>query len=438
MASQTAGELQAAEAALFRRVSRRIIPVMIMLYFIAFLDRVNVSFAALTMNADLGFSPEVFGFGVGIFFFGYCLFEVPSNLFVERFGARIWICRIMLTWGLLSVGMAFISTQTHFYVMRFLLGVAEAGFAPAMLLYLTFWFPAAYRAKFFGIYLIAIPLASVIGAPLSSYLLTFHGAFGLAGWQWLFIIEGLPACLLGVAVLWLLPDRPASARWLSEADRTMIADALARDRLATGGTTHHQFWPMLKDRRVLLMCVIYFFIAMGLYGIGLWLPQIVKAMGFSNHETGFIVALPFLLAAILMPLWGRSSDRRQDRIWHVAIPCFVAAAGCILAAWSGASTVGLLGLGLAAIGIYVTIAPFWSLPPVFLSGTAAAGGIALINSVGNLGGFAGPYIMGFVRQHSAGYGGGLLVLAASLLAGMALMLLLGRWISEGTKAPSRR
>ena len=413
-------QLTADESRLFARAARRIIPVMIVLYTISFLDRVNVGFAALTMNADLGFSPEIFGWGVGIFFIGYFIFEVPSNVVIEKLGARLWICRIMITWGLISGAMAFVSTPMSFYVLRFLLGAAEAGFAPGMILYLTYWFPADQRARLYGTYFIAIPLASVIGAPLSSWLLGFDGHLGLQGWQWMFIIEAVPALIMGVAVLWLLPDNPLKAKWLNTDEKATIADCLARDRAATNVDAQHTLWPALKDTRVLLMCLIYFAIVIGLYGISFWLPQMIKAKGFSNIETGWIVAGVYVVAAVAMPLWGRSSDRGRERIWHTALPCLLAAAGFAGAAFFDATPLIIVSLGLAAIGTYVSIVPFWAIPPVFLTGTAAAGGIALINSTGNLGGFVGPYLVGWVKEATQSYTSGILALSVSLIVAAAL------------------
>lgn len=410
------------ERRLFSRAARRIIPVMIVLYTISFLDRVNVGFAALTMNADLGFSSEVFGFGVGIFFIGYFIFEVPSNVVIEKLGARLWICRIMLTWGLISGAMAFVTTPTSFYILRFLLGAAEAGFAPGMILYLTYWFPADQRARLYGTYFIAIPLASVIGAPFSSWLLGFDGHMGLQGWQWMFLIEAAPALIMGIAVLWLLPDGPTKAAWLTPDEKKTIADCLARDRAATHIDAKHTLWPALKDSRVLLMCLIYFAIVIGLYGISFWLPQMVKGKGFTNIETGWLVAAVYVVAALAMPLWGRSSDRYQERIWHTVAPCLLAAAGFAGGAYFDATPLIIMSLGLAAIGTYVSIVPFWAIPPVFLSGTAAAGGIALINSVGNLGGFVGPYLVGYVKDLTESYTAGIYALSVSLIVAAALLL----------------
>ncbi len=314
--------------ALYRKVSLRLIPFMILLYLVSFLDRVNVGFAALTMNADLGITPYVFGWGAGIFFFGYFLFEVPSNVILEKVGARLWICRIMLTWGLISAAMAFVQGIWGYTILRFLLGAAEAGFLPGMILYLTYWFPAARRARFVALFMAAVPLASAIGAPVSGLILdATHLWFGLKGWQWLFIIEGLPACLLGLLVLAWLPDGPAKAPWLDDRERAAIAADLARDRAAAPHPPLHDLWPALADPRVILLGLVYFGIVIGLYGIGLWLPQIVKGMGFSTLQTGWIIALPYLVSAGAMLAWGRHSDRTGERVLHVALPALVSAIG---------------------------------------------------------------------------------------------------------------
>lgn len=293
----------APDEALYKKIATRLIPFMMLLYLIAFLDRVNISFAALTMNADLGFSPTVYGWGAGIFFIGYFLFEVPSNLILERVGARLWIFRIMVTWGLISAAMAFVQGPVSFFTLRFLLGVAEAGFLPGMILYLTTWFPQARLARFVGLFMMAVPLASAIGAPISSLILLSDGVLGLRGWQWLFIIEGLPACVLGFAVLALLPDGPASAPWLNDQERAIISARLAEDR-ARHGRVHTAFGPAMVDGRVWLLCLTYFGIVVGLYGVGLWLPQLIRGLGFSIAQVGVLTALPYLASAAAMLAWG--------------------------------------------------------------------------------------------------------------------------------------
>jgi ACS family tartrate transporter-like MFS transporter len=411
---------------IFAKAARRLIPLMVALYTVSFLDRVNVSFAALTMNKDLGFTPEIFGWGAGVFFFGYFLFEVPSNVILTRVGARLWICRIMATWGVISASFALVQGETGFYVLRFLLGLAEAGFAPGMIYYLSIWFPASVRARYAATYFLAIPLTNVIGAPLSSLILVHSdGAFGLHGWQWLFLVEAAPAFALAAAVFVFLPDGPADARWLSEHERAAIASRLASER-ASSADSVHAVWPALADPRVLLLCAIYFAIVVGLYGITYWLPQIVQGMGYSNSATGLVVALPYAAAVVAQIVWGRHSDAAGERIWHTALPSLLSALAFAMSAMLQSPLLILLALALAAIGICSTLAPFWAMPPLFLSGTGAAAGIALINAVGNLGGFLGPYAVGWALQVTGGYSGGMAMLATSLLAAAALVLLLGR------------
>ncbi len=409
----------------FTKVARRLIPFMVALYTVAFLDRVNVGFAALTMNQDLNFSPQVFGWGAGIFFLGYFLFEVPSNVILTRVGARRWICRIMATWGVISAANAFVQDPMSFYVLRFLLGLAEAGFAPGMIYYLSLWFPPALRARYAASYFIAIPLTNVIGAPVSSLLLEMDGLFGLHGWQWLFLIEALPALLLAVAVLKFLPDGPREAKWLSDGERAIIAAELARER-----TDDHEhvrgLWAALADMRVLLLCAIYFFIVVGLYGITFWLPQILQSMGYSSRATGLLVALPYALAAVSMIAWGRHSDRTGERIWHVALACLLSTFAFALIAGVNSPALVFIALALVAIGVCSTLAPFWAMPPTFLAGTAAAGGIALINAVGNLGGVFGPYAVGWALEATGSYAGGMAILAASMSVAAVLVLAMRR------------
>jgi ACS family tartrate transporter-like MFS transporter len=421
----------------FARAGRRLIPFMILLYLVSFLDRVNVGFAALTMNKDLGFTPFIFGWGAGIFFFGYFLFEVPSNLLLEKIGARIWICRIMFTWGLVSAAMALVQGTVSFFALRFLLGVAEAGFFPGMILYLTYWFPAAMRAKFIASFMVAIPLASVVGAPISSLLLGLDGFMGLKGWQWLFILEGLPSCILAFVVLAWLPDGPATAAWLTANEKAIIAERLRRDAAHEPRRMHRDLWSALTDRRVALLSLIYLGIVIGLYGIGLWLPQIVKGMGFTNTQVGFIVAGPYAVSCIAMLAWSRHSDATRERVWHVGVPALLSAAGFIGSALFQSNLLALLSLSVAAVGIYSALAPFWAMPSLFLSGTAAAGGIALINSIGNFGGFLGPYLVGWIRTATGSFAAGMVALGPALIGAAIAALLLGRELAlrPGEAAP---
>jgi ACS family tartrate transporter-like MFS transporter len=406
----------------FGRAAWRLIPFLMLLYVVSFLDRVNVGFAALTMNADLNFSAELYGFGAGMFFWGYFLFEVPSNLIMEKLGARLWICRIMVSWGIISMAMAAVTGPTAFVALRFLLGVAEAGFFPGILLYLTYWFPSAMRARFIALFLAGVPLASVIGAPISGLILEMDDLHGLQGWQWMFLIEGAPSVLLGLLVLKFLPDGPKKAAWLSPEEKSTVIAALE----AEPPPTFHRMTDMLLDRRVWLLCIPDFGIVLALYGFGLWLPQIVKAMGFSNLQTGFVVALPYAVAMAAMVLLGLSSDRRNERVLHVSAACVVAAIGFFVAALSSSVLVQLIALTFAAAGIYGALAVFWTLPPSFLGGTAAAGGIALINSIANLGGFFGPSLIGWIKDHTGGYAIGMAALGVGLCISAMTVVMVGR------------
>ena len=393
------------------RAAWRLIPFMALMYVVSFLDRVNISFAALTMNHDLGFSPKAYGIGAGIFFWGYFFFEVPSNLMLQKVGARLWMCRICVTWGLLSMLQAFVKDPISFSVVRFLLGAAEAGLYPGMVLYMTYWFPSSTRARFIALFLGGVPLSNVIGGPLSGWMLGLSG-HGLAGWQWMLILEGIPSLLCGVATLWVLPDGPARAPWLSAEEKQVIAARLA----AEPPGALHGFKEMLQDARIWLLMIPDFSIVIALYGLNLWQPQMVKALGYSNIETGFIVALPYLLAVGAMVALGLSSDRSGERAGHVAFGAFAGAAGMLGAVWFASHGLIILSLCIACSGIYAALAVFWTLPASMLRGTAAAGGLALLNSFSNLGGFFGPYLMGWARQQTGNF-----TLGMSLLAGMLVL-----------------
>ena len=419
---------------IFTKVARRLIPFMVALYTVSFLDRVNVGFAALTMNKDLGFTPEIYGWGAGIFFFGYFLFEIPSNVILTHVGARRWICRIMASWGVISAANAFVQGPTSFYVLRFLLGLAEAGFAPGMIFYLSLWFPARLRARYAATYFLAIPLTNVIGAPVSGLILGADGFLGLHGWQWLFVLEALPALVLAVVVFFFLPDGPADARWLDDRERERITQELSLERMSASEHIH-DFRSALMDSRVLLLCAIYFGIVVGLYGIGYWLPQMVQGMGFSNFAIVVLVALPYAAAGIAQYLWGRHSDNSGERVWHVALPAALSAFAFAISAALQSPALVLVALAIAAIGICSTLAPFWAMPPQFLSGKGAAAGIAAINAVGNLGGFIGPYAVGWALQETGNYSGGMMILAGFLLAAAALVLAMGRFKRLALAAP---
>jgi ACS family tartrate transporter-like MFS transporter len=401
------------------RAAWRLIPFMSLIYVVSFLDRVNISFAALTMNRDLGFSPEAYGFGAGIFFWGYFLFEVPSNLALQKVGARLWMCRICVTWGLLSMVTAFVKDPVSFSVVRFLLGAAEAGLFPGMVLYMTYWFPASTRARFIAMFLAGVPLSNVIGAPISGWLLGIEG-HGLHGWQWMLILEGIPSLLCGAAILWLLPDGPARASWLSQEEKIIIQARLA----AEPPGALHGFKEMLLDKRIWILMIPDFSIVIALYGLNLWQPQMIKAMGYTNIETGFIVALPYLLAMGAMVALGWSSDRSGERAGHVAFGAFAAAAGMAGAVLLTNHAAIFAALCVACCGIYAALAVFWTLPSSLLRGTAAAAGLALLNSVSNLGGFFGPFLMGWARQATGNFSLGMLLLSGMLvLAGLSVIVI---------------
>ena len=416
------------------RVSRRLIPFLFLLYILNFLDRVNVGFAALEMNRDLGFGPAVYGLGAGIFFLGYCLFEVPSNLVLYRTGARLWIARIMVTWGLAASAMMLVHTPWSFYLLRFLLGVAEAGFFPGIIFYLTYWYPARERARAYAWFLAAIPVCGVIGGPISGALLGLDG-LGLRGWQWLFLLEGIPSVLVGFAVLWLLPDRPRDARWLSPAERTWIEERLAVERADHVATEGESLRRTMRNPVVWWLGLSYFLLVVALYGFALWLPQLVKASGdFSNFEVGVITAIPYAVAAVGMVLVGRSSDRTGERHLHLILPAVAGALGFLATTRAGSTGVLVAALSLCAFGVLGWLGPFWALPTAFLREQAAAGGIALINSMGAVGGFVGPYLIGNIKERTGEFAPGLLLLAGSLSA--AAIIVLGLRVATLTPAAS--
>jgi ACS family tartrate transporter-like MFS transporter len=414
------------ETRVLRKITLRIVPFVMLLYFIAFIDRVNIGFAALTMNKDLGFSPTVFGFGAGIFFLGYFLFEVPSNLILDKVGARIWIARVMITWGLISGAMAFVQGATSFYVLRFLLGAAEAGFFPGIILYLSFWFPARQRAAVTAIFMAAAPLSTVLGSPLSGALLEMHGLLGLSGWQWMFIIEAIPALILGVVVLFYMTDRPEHAKWLSDEERNWLVTTMNAEAAKKAGKASHSVWRGLADLRVIALSLVYFGTSAGLYTLGIWAPQIIKEFGLTSMQVGFLNALPGVVAVVAMVLWARHSDRSGERTWHVVGACLLASLGLILAGFAGSVIAVLLALTLVNVGISSAKPPLWSMPTMFLSGSAAAAGIATINSIGNLGGFVGPAMIGWIKDLTGSFQGGLFFVAALLVLSAVLTLVLAR------------
>ena len=421
------------------RVRRRLIPFLATMYFVAYLDRVNVGFAALQMNTALGLSSQVFGTGAGIFFLGYFLFEIPSNFALARVGARIWIARIAILWGLVSVAMIFISGPRSFYAMRFLLGAAEAGFFPGIVLYFTFWFPAPERARALAQFSTASMAAGIFGAPLSGVLLSMRGAGGLDGWQWLFIVEGLPAIALGIVALRYLTDTPADARWLDDDERSWLVAAIARDRERTAGPAARTLRAGLFDFTVWRLAFSLFLIVTSGYGFSFFLPQIVKALsGASDLAVGAATAVPFLVAAIGMVTVAAHSDRTGERRGHVAACAAVAAAGLATASLVQPPLARFAALAIAAIGLYSFTPPFWSLPTAFLRGDAAAAGIAFINATGNLGGFLGPYVMGWMKDATGDYLVGLRLLATAAVVSGVVAFAGGRRVRASAETPPYR
>ncbi len=415
------------EQAILSKTTWRLLPLLFLCYIVAYIDRINVGFAKLQLQQALGVDPAVFGkvygLGAGLFFIGYFLFEVPSNLILHRVGARIWIARIMVLWGLISMGMMFIKGPVVFYCMRFLLGAAEAGFFPGVILYLTYWFAARERAKTVALFATGGVIAGIIGSPISGGILGWDGIAGLAGWQWLFLIEGVPAVLLGVLVLVFLPNSPRQARWLTEAQSHWIESRLANEAALLAQHQRHRLADAFTSSRVWLLCLLYFLLNVGGYGYEMWLPSIVKEFsGTSNAVVGFLNAVPYLVAAIAMLLVGRYSDRTGHRRWPVALGALASAVGFGLSGWLHNPYLAMAALILAFAGLKSTLGPFWALGTAFLRGTAAAGGIALINSVGNLGGFAGPYLVGVIKDQTGSNQTALVMLGGSLLA-MALLAL---------------
>ena len=407
-----------------RKITWRIVPFIMILYLIAYIDRVNIGFAAITMKEDLGFTSSILGFGAGIFFLGYFLFEVPSNIILHKVGARIWIARVMVTWGIIAGGMAFIESSTSFYVMRFLLGIAEAGFFPGIILYLSFWFPARNRAGVIALFMAAAPIATAIGSPISAALLEMHGIMGLAGWQWMFLIEALPAVILGVVVFFYMTDRPEKATWLKQDERDWLVKTMQAENAGKDSHQHHSIIRGLANPRVLALALVYFGTSAGLYTLGIWAPQIIKELGVSSMTVGLLNAIPPIVSVVAMILWSRHSDKTNERTWHVALACITAAIGLVIAAGTG-SVIGLIAaLTIVNVGISCSKPPLWSMPTLFLSGAAAATGIATINSIGNLGGFAGPAMIGWVKDQTGSFTGGLYFVAGLLILSTVITLVL--------------
>jgi len=408
------------ERRVVHRLTWRLVPFLFLLYIVAYLDRINVGFAALQMREQLGLTDAVYGLGAGIFFAGYFLFQVPSNLVLQRVGARRWISVLMVLWGVISASMLFVTSARTFYGLRFLLGAAEAGFFPGVILYLKTWFPAQARARTVARFMTAAPLSGVVGGPLSGALLSLRSS-GLAGWQWMFLLEGIPAILLGVITASYLVDRPEDAEWLSQEERDWLIRTLNREEEMKA--SREGVLTATRLFQVGILALVYFGLNTVSYGVSLWLPTLIRSVsGVSDLTIGILSAIPYVAAAIAMMLVGLHSDRSGERRWHTAVPAFAGAFAMVAAAYSTSLTPSIIALSIAVLGVFSMMGPFWSMPTSLLSGTAAAVGIAVINSIGNLGGFVGPYVIGLVRTSTGQFKGGLLLVSACLAVGGCLVL----------------
>ncbi|WP_339437640.1 MFS transporter [Pseudomonas sp. EL_65y_Pfl1_R32] len=410
-----------------RKAAVRLIPLLAIAYFFNYLDRTNVGFASLTMNDDLGLTASQFGLAAGIFYVGYCLFEVPSNLALYRFGARRWLARIMITWGLFSALTALAQGPTSYAIIRLMAGIAEAGFFPGVIFFLSLWFPVKYRTRVMAWFLFAIPISSVLGGPLSAAMLAMDGIWGYKGWQWLLVLQGLPACFLGVLCLKLLADKPADAKWLTTEERKALQSALDAEHESKGS---HSFRESVKDVRVWLLAAILFSYIIGILGIGVWLPQILKSHSLTTTQIGWVSAIPYLIASVAMLLWAKALARKRRYVLHLAITCATGAAGFIFSVVYSDLIPALIGLTVALIGLSSVRTCFYSIPATFLSKQAAAGGIAFINAVGSLGGLVGPYAVGWLKDLTNSFNAGLIAMAAMLCLATALTLVLRRVVKE--------
>lgn len=406
----------------YRKVAFRIIPLLMICYIIAYLDRVNVGFAKLQMSEELGFSEAIYGLGAGLFFIGYFFFEIPSNILLHKLGARLWIARIMITWGLLSALFAFVQTEWQFYILRFLLGAAEAGFYPGVILYLTYWFPSHRRGNMFALFQAGSPAAGIFGNPLSGWIMDqFHDTAGWQGWQWMFVLEAIPAVVLGVVILLYLDNSVKAAKWLTEEEKAIISRDIEAD--SKGKAASHSLMSLVKNPMLWVMMLIYFCFVMGQYGLTLWMPTLIRASGVTSNVTiSLLGAIPFICAIIAMVIFSRSADHYRERRWHLVVPALLGAVGFVVAASATNTTVSIIFLSMAAAGVLACAPLFWSLPTAILSGAAAAAGIALINSVANLAGFISPYMVGIIRDATHSSELGMYVLAGFLILGAAIVL----------------
>jgi ACS family tartrate transporter-like MFS transporter len=412
----------AIEKSAMRKIYMRLLPFAVLSYFLSYVDRVNISFAGLTMQGDLHMSATAFGFAGGTFYWGYFLFEVPSNVIMEKVGARLWMARIMITWGIFAGITAMVTGSTSFAVVRFFLGVAEAGFFPGIILYFTYWFPSYHHARIVSGFLIGLPIAVAAGAPISTGILALDGMFGLRGWQLMYIAEAIPTVLIGLATFFVLTDRPEQAKFLTDAEKTWLVNKLATERRAKEAVKTFGMWQSMYDPKVLLLSLNYFGIVVASLGVLIFIPQIIKSLGAgsSNMTVGWLTMIPYICGAIALVVWGRISDYMQERRWHLLASCVVSAIGLFIAGYTMGTWWSLIGLCIATMGFYSTKGPFWAMPPMFLTGTAAAASIAWINSIGNLGGFFGPWYVGVMKDMTGSYAGGLYGLAA-LCVGSAIV-----------------
>src|SRR6266567_8126848 len=431
----TGGPVEESSVVTLRKVTWRLIPFLFVLYVISWLDRVNVGFAGLEMNADLGFSSTVFGLGSGIFFLGYCLFEIPSNIILERVGARLWISRIMVTWGLISAGLMFVRTPAAFYLLRFLLGVAEAGFFPGVVYYLSLWYPTAQRARAIAAFMTAVPVTGLIGGPLSGALLGLDGIYGLKGWQWLFVLEGLPAVILGTSVMFYLNDRPETTRWLTPEERSWLVDTLTAERTAC--ILRPDIREALTNGTVWKLGIIFLLVAAGFYGYSFWAPLIIKSLtGLSNFKVGLVLGAISAVTIVAMLLNSYHSDRTGERALHIAVPLSLMAVGFAGCALMRQPVLAIVALALVPLGHCASYGPFWSMPTQFLTGPAAAASIALVTMIANVGGFAGPALIGVLKTRTGTHADAFLLLGGLAVIATLLALKIGPAQTRTSEQPT--
>jgi MFS transporter, ACS family, tartrate transporter len=420
------------EVRVMHKVLRRFVPLLVLSFVFCFINRINVGFAALTMSRDLGFTATVFGIGAGIFFVGYCMLEVPSNMMLVRVGARWWIARIMFSWGIVATATAFVWNAASFYAVRVLLGIAEAGFFPGVILFLTYWVPARYRARVMSWFMVSMPLASVIGSPTSGYLMSLDGLFGLRGWQLLYIADGLPSVVLAFVVLFVLRDSPAKAEWLSAEERLWLEQELLHERQQNSVASPHGLFNILRDPRIVLLSAAYFGLVGSNFALNFYLPQIVHGFSLGLRQTGLLAAIPFVVAVVGMIYWGRSSDAHGERTLHLLVPMVLAVIGLAGSTWSGVPAVKLALLCLAALGVFSALPVYWASLPSLLSPASAAITFAAVNSIGNLAGFAAPYVVGVVKDATGSFNGGLQLIAGYGCIGIAIVVLVARHESRAS------